>query len=363
MKYKWKIWLAPLVAVLIFGAVKGGSIWGKNGAAPVSAPVTAVALQEVQKASMDNVLKLSGTVLALEEAVISPKTPGRVSRVWVDNGDAVGAGQTLVSLESQEHQNMVAVSQATLKKAEASLVSVRANHQRMKELYQSGVISKKDFEDIETALLMAEADAGSAAAGLANAEESLRNTSICTPIRGLVADRNVSVGQFIAPGTPLMTVQDISSVYIVVNIEQGELARVQPGMTARVTLEGFGDRSFDGVVAVINPAANRAARVFETKIKVNNAEHIFKPGMFARVDIKIGTDEEVLAVPKDALTGKEGMFFVFLAEGEEAARRQVEIGRVIDQLVEVKSGLSLGDRVIVTNVNKLKDRDKIKIAD
>lgn len=359
MKLKWKLLLVPLAAVLAFGLFKGSAIWGKNET-PVEATVQAVSVEEVKKAKKENLLSLTGTVTALDEAVISSKVAGRVSRVNVDNGAAVGAGQALVQLENSEYINMVAVNQATLKKAEANLASVRANYERMKELYGAGAISKKDFEDVETGLRIAEADAGAAAAALANAEESLRNTTVSAPIGGAVAGRSVNVGQVVSPGLPLMAVHDISSVYVVVNVEQGELAKIKPGMPARVFLDSYGDRKFDGEVAVISPAANRAARVFETKIKVKNSEQIFKPGMFAKVEIKTGEDVEVLAVPRDALTGKEGMFFIFLAEGDQAVRRQVEIGQILDQLVEIKSGLSGGERVIVTNVNKLKDRDKIK---
>lgn len=363
MKYKWKLWLVPLVAVLAFGLFKSGDIWGQKKVTIPDVQIQTVGTKEVAKLKKENTLSFTGNIEAVEETIISAKVAGRVSQVMVENGAAVAAGQPLVLLESQEYANLLTINRAALKKAEANLANTRANFQRFKELYEGKAISKKDFETAETGLNVAEADYNSAAASVANAEESMRNTTINSPLNGVVSNRNVNVGQVLSPGGPLMSVKDISSVYVLVNIEQKDLARITPGQQAKVKVDTYGDRKFDGVVEIINPAANKAARVFETKIKVNNPENLLKPGMFAKVEIKTGEAQEVLAVPQDTLTSKQGIYFVFLAEGDMVKRQQVEIGQVIDQLVEIKSGLSIGQRVVVTNVNKLKDQDKIKIAD
>ncbi|MCL6639335.1 MAG: efflux RND transporter periplasmic adaptor subunit [Firmicutes bacterium] len=364
MRSKWKLWLVPLAAVLVLGLWKGPSIWGKDRAPAVQpAVVQTVRAEETQTVKKENVLSFTGDVRALNETVISAKMAGKVSRVAVENGDAVSAGQGLVYLEDAEVTNQLLMNQAALEKAQANLAAVRANYERFKDLYRGGVIAKKDFDDVETALKVAEADAGSAAAAVANARESLRNTVITSPFDGVAANRNVSAGQVLSPGVALMSVLDISSVYVVVNVEQKDLAVVKPGLEAAVTVDTYPGRKFTGVVEIINPSANKTARVFETKIRVPNGEQLLKPGMFARVEIKTGEAEDVLAVPQSALTGKQGMYFVFLLEGDRAVRRQVEAGQVIDRLVEIKSGLAAGQKVIVTNVNKLKDQDTVRIAD
>jgi len=362
-KLKWKLWLIPLAALLAFGLLKGGDIWGqKKGEELPPVHVQTVSVEEVAKVKKENTLSLTGTLEAFSDATVSAKVPGRVSGVLVENGAAVAAGQPLVSLESTEFENQLAINRATLQKAEANLSSVRTNHVRFKELYAGGAVSKKEFEDLETALKVAEADVASAEAAVANAGDSLSNTTIASPLNGVVADRNVTPGQVVSPGVPLMTVKDLSSVYVLVNIEQKDLAVIKPGLRANVTVDTYGDRKFTGVVEIINPVAEESARVFKTKIRVDNPGRLLKPGMFAKVEIKTGEAEEVLAVPMNALVDKQGMYFVFVAEGDTARRRQVEIGRVIDQRVEIKSGLDPGQRVVVTNVNKLKDQDKINIA-
>ncbi len=367
MKYKWKLLLIiPIAAVVALGLLKAGGNFagGKSKDNDTgNIPVQTVVVKEVTKAKMENVMSLTGTLEALNEASVSSKVAGRVSRVAVENGDRVAPGHALVFLEYTEYNNALSSSQASLQKAKAALLTARSNYDRYSELHQQGAVSDKDFEDMSAALSVAEADVSSAAAAVSSAEENLRNATISAPLGGVVANRNVNVGQVLTPGVQLMTVADISSVYAVVNIEQGNISQIKPGLKASVTLDSYPGKTFDGVVDIINPIASKSARVFETKIKIKNRDGLLKPGMFAKADIKIGGAEEVVAVSRDALTDREGLYFVFMAEDGKAVRQQVQIGKMIDQLVEIKSGLAPGQKVIVSNVNKLKDQDSIKIAE
>jgi RND family efflux transporter MFP subunit len=363
MKHKWKFWLAPLVVILALGLWKGGDFLKQKKDTSPQVRAQTVAVQDVGKVKKEDNVALTGSLEALNEAFISPKVPGRVSRVLVENGAFVAVGQPLVLLEDTEYSNALAIARATLKKAEANLASVRVNYDRFRELYQGKVISEKDFEDAQTGLMLAEADTDAAAAAVANAEEALSGATVVSPLNGVVANRNVTPGQVVSAGFTLMAVEDISSIYALVNIEQKDLGKIKPGLPATVTVEAFSGRLFNGVVEIINPAANKDARVFETKIKVENQEGLLKPGMFSIVQIKTGEGGEVLAVPQNSLVSIQGMFFAFVTEGDRVKRRQVEIGQVIDQLVEIKSGLAAGQKIVVTNVNKLKDQDKIIIAD
>ena len=360
---KWKLWLIPLMAVLAFGVYKGTELFWNNNNDEQPARVHTVQLAEVSRINTEKTLSLTGTVEAWEEALISPKVAGRVARVAVENGAGVAVGQQLVLLDNEEYHNAVTITRTELKKAEVGLNNARVNYERYSELHREGAISKKDFEDMEIALAMAEAEVDAAAAGLDNAERALRDTAVTSPISGVVANRNVTTGQVVSPGMPLISVLNISSVYIVVNIEQNPLSMIKPGLKAEVAVDGYGDKMFDGVVEIINPAANRAAWVFETKIKVDNKDRLLKPGMFARVEINTGNPQEVAVVPREALSGNKGMFFVFVAEGDKAVRQDVEIGQIVNGLVEIKAGLEEGQQVLVTNVNKLKDGDSIAIAD
>ncbi|CCO07529.1 efflux RND transporter periplasmic adaptor subunit [Desulforamulus hydrothermalis] len=362
MKGKWKLWLVPVLAVVALAAFKGGGLWGKNES-PREIPVPKVVVAAAARVKMDHAISLTGNLEAYRQAVIHAKVAGRVSRVAVQNGQPVTAGQPLVQLETSDFANTLAVNEAALKKAAAALAMARADYHRFQELHKQAAVSDKEFEGVTAAWHMAEADAAAAAAAVNAAREALQNATVTSPISGLVANRDVKVGQMVSPqGAPLMTVEDIASVYVVVNIEQQDLARVKPGLKADVTVDAYGDQVFKGVVEVINPVAKQGARVFETKIKVANPEYLLKPGMFARVQLKTGEAVNTLVVPQAALTTKQGMYFVFVPEGNRVKRQQVEIGQIINQSVEIKKGLTEGQQVVITNVNKLKDQDRVEIA-
>ena len=366
MKSKFKLWLLPLIAILAVGVYigvhKGGDFLQKQKAPQQqeNLQLQTVVTKPIEKIKKESTIDLTGSVEALHEAVISAKTGGRVSKVNVENGSAVSTGNQLVLLESQEFTNALDVNRATLEKAKANLEIIQSNYTRMQTLFKEAAVSKKDFEEVETGLKVAEAEVNAASAAVANAQENLNNTTVSSPISGLVANRSVTMGQVVAAGTQLMAVEDISGVYVVVNIEQSDLAKIKLGQQAKVAVDTYRDRSFTGTVEIINPSANKSARVFSTKIKVNNRDHLLKPGMFAKVSIKTGESKEVPVVPQEALASVQGMYFVFIADGDKAKRQQVEIGEMINQSVEIKSGLSAGQKVIVTNVNKLKDQDRIR---
>ncbi|RYD02668.1 hypothetical protein N752_23730 [Desulforamulus aquiferis] len=206
---------------------KGRSLWGKEEIIDSDVHVQTVAAGEVIKVNKDSVLSLTGNVEAYQQAVISAKVSGRVEQIVVENGTAVAAGQALVRMEEKDFVNALAMNQAALKKAETNLLTNQNNFQRFEELHKQGAVSQKDFEDIEMALKIAEADAASAAAAVSNAEEALRNATISSPIGGMVANNNVKTGQILAPGVSLMSVENISSVYVVVNIEQNDITKIK----------------------------------------------------------------------------------------------------------------------------------------
>ena len=289
VKSNWKAWLAAVAAIVILLAL-ARILMNHGGQAAGPAAPKAVVAQTVVRVKKQPALDLTGSIEAVQEAVVSAKVAGRVASVPVENGDAVASGQPLVLLEDSDYRNALAASQADLAKAQASLESDRDNYERQESLYDAGALSASDFEGVKTSLALAQADADSAATAVDSAQEALQETSICSPISGVAANLDVEIGEFLTPGAPpatsLLNVEDISSVYAVVNVEQGELAAVKSGLAAMVTTDAYGDRVFNGTVEIINPVAGSATRVFETKIRVANGDQLLRPGMFVNVSIR-----------------------------------------------------------------------------
>jgi RND family efflux transporter MFP subunit len=354
-----KLWLVPLIGVLAIGVYKIAATQGTEVLSE-EVHVHTVSAAAVSKTTKEDKLLLTGDITAYDIAVVSSKIAGRVSRVLVKNGAYVTVGQPLVVLDDGEYNRAVEMSEVQLGKAEIALADVSTNLERVQFLFESGAIPRKDYDDVVTAVQMAEADVALAEVAVAQAAEQLEHVTIRAKLQGVVTRRGVTVGQVLAPGMPLMEIHKITPIYVVVDVPQSELAHIKQGQQVQLTVDTYPDRQFTGTVEVLEQVGNPGARTFTAKIRIENQEQLLKPGMFAMVNLKLG-EVEVLAVPQQSFITKEDRYFVFVAEDGHVRHRQVEIGQVIGQLVEIKSGLTEGEKVITTNVNKLKDGDKIII--
>ncbi len=359
MKNKWKLWLILMFLILFVGMVFNSADFGKEKVALSEQPQP-VNVQRVRVLEKEESIILNGDIVPFREVSISAKVAAKADSVKVENGTAVVKGQALIMLEQLDYQNALAVAEAALDKTEAGLHKSDLDYNRCRKLYEQGAVSESIYDDASIALRIAQADVKAAHAAVLSARELLNNTTIPAPFAGLVADCDIHAGEMVNPGSELMRVVDISSVYVVTNIEQKDVARVKKGQEAMINVPGLDGNAFGGTVAAINPAGNASARVFAVKIKVNNEEELLKPGMFANVEMKTGETSEVLAVPVNAVIGQSDRQYVFVAEGQKARQQEVKTSSVIEDMVGISSGLKKGQQIIISNVNSLKDGDLIE---
>jgi len=366
MQSKWKLWLAAVAAITIL-FVLARFLSNPKTQATGPTQIKTVVAQTVARMAKEPALALTGSIEAVQEAAINPRVSGQVSGVQVKNGDAVTPGQPLVLLDDSSFRDTLAIDQANLESAQAGLESASQTYQRDQVLSDSNFLSTADLENAKVAMETAQANVNSAAATVSSAQDSLKDATICSPISGVAANCDVEVGQYLSPGispaTPLLVVEDISSVYAMVDIEQGNLPAVRPGLAAKVTADAYGDRVFDGTVEQINPVGDATSRVFATKIRVANEPHLLQPGMFVKVEITTGTPVEVIAVPQNAVVSNAGLDYVFVVDGGRVKRQQVQTGQVMGQMVEITSGLAEGQKVVLTDVDTLQDQDQVTVSD
>lgn len=363
MKRGYKYTVASLIIVALLGLLgyRIQSVLAKQKDLPQSTPVQTVQVKDVGKVKKENSLDLYGSIEAINKVSVSSKLPGRVRKVAVENGQLVDTGEILVVLEDQDYRALLITNQDNLQKAQLRLSDLQADYEKYQKLLDGGAIPQRDFDKAKMAMDMAQVDCNSAQVGVDNAQLSIKETVVTAPIAGVVAYRSVTLGQMVSPGIPLMTLEDVSSVYALVNIKQLDLTQVKEGMAVQVMPSDDDKQVIAGTVSLISPVANQAARVFEAKVKVVNKSGILKPGMFVKTRISLGNPEDVLTIPIYALSGKENTYYVYVAEGDQARKRLVEIGATMVDQIEIKSGLKPGEKVIVTNVNKLKDQDQISV--
>lgn len=358
LKFKWAIVAIAIILIILLV----NQIVSVQGDALTVPKEQAVLVQEIAKTEKKQILELTGTLEARDNVIITSKYGGKVSEVLAENGESVHIGQSLILMDATEQRNALIQAQNTMAKAQASANYIQKNYERMKNLYNAGAISKNDFDNAELSYQVAKADVNSAQAICSNAQDAINDTSVSTKINGTVADCTMKVGQMVEAGTPLMTVQDLSSIYVVVNVNQDDINKITVGQKVSVTADAFADKTFNGTVEIMNPVADSASRSFQVKMLVENSDALLKPGMFAKSQIEFDAPKMAIAVPQSAVSGKDGLYYVFVAKDDKAEKRPVVLGDTMGQEVEVKSGLKEKEKLIISNVNKLKDGDAIEIS-
>lgn len=325
-----------------------------------SAAAHTIELATVERRSIGATINATATIEADANRVahVTSRIPARVIRLLADPGAQVAAGQPLAVLNSVE----LGKAKTDYLKAR-SLESIADQHlQREQALYEQKIAARKDVlearaaHDTVLAQLQASRETLSLlipAGELAHLTWSgnghpLSEFTLSSPIAGTLVKRDLTIGALIDAGSDPLTVIDLDDVWVIANIFEHDIARVSLGAPARVTVEAYSDRHFEGAVRYIADTVDRKTRTVEARIEVPNPGHLLKPGMFARAAIESARGgREVLAVPASAIYEAGGRKVAFVALGANRfAAREVALGSAGGDEVEITSGLSEGDRVV-----------------
>lgn len=362
--FKMKYWIVPLALLVVITLLFRSGVFSAGKAQPpVGDGLLNVAAAEPQYISKVPKLALNGSLEGQISATVSAKISGRIEQVLVQDGQQVKAGDPLVRLESVELANATRMAQDVVTKAQANYDNAQADYSRYLTLYEKSAVSRQQLDSIETKLKIAAADLSSALASLGNAEQQYGYGVLTAPVDGVVANKTATIGQVVSPGMALMNVENISQVYAVVHIEQKDLGLVNIGQKTTGTVDAYPDKKFEGIVDVINPEAGSSNRMFRTKVKIDNGNGLLKPGMYIKIELETGEAAQILTVPQSAIIQKQGLYYVFILENNKAVRRQVNVGDVMENTIEIKSGLPSGQRIAISNVNKLKDGDTVLVTE
>ncbi|WP_312337449.1 efflux RND transporter periplasmic adaptor subunit [Anaerospora hongkongensis] len=262
-------------------------------------------------------------------------------------------------MDTVELENAERIARNNVRQAEANFSTAQADYQRYDNLYAKNAVTKQQLESAQARMITSRAEVDNAYASLNNAQKQIADGTIISPVSGVAANKAATIGQVVAPGTALLTVEQIDEVYVVVNIEQKDIDAAKLGAVVNVAVDTYPDQKFAGTVAVINPVAGNENRMFRVKIKVNNVEQRLKPGMFVQATLTSGEPQSVLAIPRTAMMTQKGLQHVYVAHNGRAEKALVEAGDLIGDLIEIKSGLHEGMEVVTDNLDKLKNGDAL----
>ena len=267
---------------------------------------------------------------------IAPQSTARISKIYVEIGDKVEAGQTLAKMD-----------EANLEKARLQLVNDSIELGRIKQLHDIGATSQSDFEAMSLKYDVTKR----------TYLNLLENTLLKSPISGIVTARNYDEGDMYAMAQPLFVIQKINPVKMLINISESKYSQVKKGMEVDITTDAYGDQVFKGIVDLIHPTINSMTHTFPVEVKFANKDLSLRPGMFARVTVNYGDNFRVVvpdrAVMKQVGSGEQYVYI--LNPDGTVTYSTVVLGRRMGDRYEVISGIDDNATVVMTGQTKLKN--------
>ena len=339
----------------------------------------------------------SGRLVHEEEVQLTTEEIGKVTDIFVEEGDRVEEGQLLLQIDDEifraaveQSEAIVRIQEIAIQRQQLTLENLRTQWGRTEELYQSDLIDEDTFDDATNALGIAEIDLRSsreslsqAMAQLEQAMDRLSKTRTYSPIDGTVTSLDIKVGETAIssttniPGSGLMTVANPDSIHTEVNVDEADIANISIGQRTLVYAIAYPDQAIEGIIDSIAVSAKVAEGAqglsFAVKIRLEKTDGILlRPGMSCRVEIFTDIKDDVLAVPIQAIRVDEDrsvdqtLYHVFVHEDGEVHQVEVEIGLSDDTYQEITDGLNEDDEVVVGPdrvLRNLEDGDDVAILE
>jgi multidrug efflux pump subunit AcrA (membrane-fusion protein) len=375
------------------------SCGSKEDLSKTASPPQKVKIEKAQASPVENTYEAMGTVRSKTISVLSSQVLGLILSIHVREGDRVKAGQLLVEIDDREMKAQLEKSRAGLKESQfaldeiekairggeaekkavdARLALASSTLDRYKGLFERRSVSSQEFDEVQTKNTAAKADADQASerlqallakknqiiaridqakADTVNAEAFLSHTRILSPIDGIVTAKPADVGQMAAPGTPLLSVEDETHYRLEALVEESRIGRIHLGDPVSVSIDALGQKPIAGQVSEIVPALDPASRSYIIKIDLRSPDSstLFRSGLFGKVRFNTGT-KKVLTVPVQSVLERGQLTFVYVVDPAKIAHmRLIQTGKTYGDRVEVLSGLSEGDQVILEPLSAVKD--------
>lgn len=343
-----------IVAVL---AAAGGGAWyytqqrPASGAtpqagAPRAAPPMAVETAAVETGMVMDVVEAVGTARAREAVTITPKIAAVVKRIAFTEGQRVKANQVLVELDGREIE-------ARLEETRVMRENAQRLYERSVKLFETRNVPQSRVEELQAQL-------EAAGARIRADEARLADYVIRAPFDGRMGLRRVSLGALVTPGVEISTLDDTSSIKMDFKVPENALRSLQPGAKVEARSAAYPGRVFTGTVTTIGTRVDTASRSVELRADVPNADDALKPGMFLTASLVIDSRPAALLVPEAAVLSNGDIHSVFVVADGKAKQTTVRLGQSRDGKIEIRSGVTAGDSVIVGGLVKVRDGQTVR---
>lgn len=348
-----KLTFTLLGVLLLAGALVGTKLeqfraMGEAGANMVPPPQVVTAAT-AHADEWENTVSSTGSLVAVQGLTVRAEVPGRIVRIAFESGASVEAGETLVELD-------VSTEQAQLRAAEAAAALARANLVRARDLFRKKTMSQADLDA---------ADAGfkEASAQVEAIRSSIAKKTVRAPFSGRLGIRQVNLGEVLAEGDPIASLQTLDPIYVDFTLPQRWLAALEPGTPVRAIVDAAPGEVYEGSINAVSPEVDSVTRNLRVRATIANRGEKLRAGMFAKVEVVLPSRTKVLAIPATAVLFAPYGDSVFVIEEQEnetdgtvkrtLRQRFVRLGSQRGDYVAVTKGLEAGEKVVSSGVFKL----------
>ncbi len=357
-KRRWWPWIVG--GLLILAAGTGGWIYHSGGDIK---ELDSALIVEVKKGDFPIDVVETGKVEPREKVELKSRIPGQVDRVLVTEGATVKKGQLLVQIEPTDYRREVARCEADVAQAKNALEFAQLSLQRKQRGLAERGVAQADVDFAVNEVKSKQVALTTAEVALSAAQDRLRYTQLLATLDGTVIERGIEPGEMVIPGSQatmegkaLLTVADLSTLIVKVDLNQIDVAKVKLGQAVTLTLDALPGKTYTATVTKVAPASitpkGKDVDVFPVEATLSQADGLIKPGMSADVRIHIETKKDTMSLPIEAVTkeaGKSHVTRVLPAPGNKSKTDKVEVvtGVRNDRDVELVSGLAAGDKVLI----------------
>lgn len=366
-------WLAGALALLAVALLVSGVVPRMARARRLAAQASAVDAPPVvtvaspTRGTTGGALVLPGTIFGLHEAALHARASGYVTRISVDIGTAVRAGDVLATLDMPEVEQELLQARATLEQLQASGELARATRDRWQGMVAQNAATRQEFDEKQAAFNVTGASIRAARANVERLAATRRFGRIVAPFSGVITARNVDVGALVSPGSatatrPLFQLAQVDRLRVVTQVPQSAAAAVRVGSDAEIVVQELGTATFIGRVTRTARALDAATRSLLVEIEVANRDGRLMPGMFARVTLDLARDVATLRIPANTLVMRADGPHVAVVRGDSVETRLISLGRDFGTEIEVLDGVTESDRLVVNPGDAARPGARVRVA-
>jgi membrane fusion protein (multidrug efflux system) len=351
--------MLAVVAILLgslgfvkFRQIKTAMAQGASFQPPPTAVTTIVAAKETWASTLDVI----GTAAAIQGVTVSADLPGTVAKIHFESGQWVHEGDVLVELDTRQER-------AQLAEAEAQHELAKINYNRTQQLVTAGVLARNEYDNVTSQQKVTEGQVG-------DIKAAIDRKTIRAPFSGVLGIRQVNLGQYLAAGQAIVSLQSLNPIYVNFGVPQGTTGQLAVGRSLQITSNDFPGLQFTGRVTALDSVVNESTRNIEVQTTISNAQNKLRPGMFVQVALGLGQNTPVIALPASAINYApygDSVFVVTDLKDDKGntyrgVRQQiVKLAGSRGDQVGVISGVNPGDEVVTSGVFKLRNGAAVQI--